>query len=337
MKYTEAIWSPASVEQKMNDLLLDVNDLVKSFPLKKSKFFQDTPFVYAVNGVSFSLKRGETLGLVGESGCGKTTAGRAILRLIEPTSGSINFEGQNVARFKEHELREFRRNAQMIFQDPFASLNPRMTVGDIVGEPLLVHNMGTKAQRTDQVAEVLEKVGLAADYMKRFPHEFSGGQRQRIGIARVLTLNPKLIIADEPVSALDVSIQAQIINLLVNLQDEFRLSYLFVSHDLAVVEHISDRVAIMYLGKIVEIAPSQYIYSKPRHPYTQALLSAIPIPDPKSATQRTILQGDIPNPANPPSGCTFRTRCPHAVKVCSQEIPEMIEVSQEHYAACHLI
>ena len=210
----------------------------------------------------------------------------------------------------------------------FASLNPRMTVGDIVGEPLLVHKMGTKAQRTDQVAEVLEKVGLATDYMKRFPHEFSGGQRQRIGIARVLTLNPKLIIADEPVSALDVSIQAQIINLLVNLQDEFRLSYLFVSHDLAVVEHISNRVAIMYLGKIVEIAPSQYIYSKPRHPYTQALLSA---------TQRTILQGAIPNPANPPSGCTFRTRCPHAINVCSQQIPEMIEVSDAHYVACHLV
>jgi oligopeptide transport system ATP-binding protein len=321
----------------MNNLLLDVNDLVKTFPLKKTKFFQDIRYVYAVSGISFSLKRGETLGLVGESGCGKTTAGRAILRLIEPTSGSIHFEGQNVARFKEHELREFRCNAQMIFQDPFASLNPRMTVGDIVGEPLLVHKMGTKAQRTDLVAEVLEKVGLAADYMKRFPHEFSGGQRQRIGIARVLTLNPKLIIADEPVSALDVSIQAQIINLLVNLQDEFHLSYLFVSHDLAVVEHISDRVAIMYLGKIVEIAPSQYIYSKPLHPYTKALLSAIPIPDPKSTAQRTILQGDIPNPANPPSGCTFRTRCPHAKKICSQEIPEMIEVSETHYAACHLI
>ena len=321
----------------MNDLLLDVNDLVKSFPLKKTKFFQDTHYVYAVNGVSFSLKRGETLGLVGESGCGKTTTGRAILRLIEPTSGSINFEGQNVARFKEHELKKFRRNAQMIFQDPFASLNPRMTVGAIVGEPLLVHGMGTKTQRTEQVAEVLEKVGMEADYMKRFPHEFSGGQRQRIGIARVLTLNPKLIIADEPVSALDVSIQAQIINLLVNLQEEYQLSYLFVSHDLAVVEHISNRVAIMYLGKIVEIAPGNNIYSQPRHPYTQALLSAIPIPDPKATLERTILQGDLPSPANPPSGCTFRTRCPHALKVCSQEIPEMIEVRHEHYAACHLI
>ena len=321
----------------MNNLLLDVNDLVKSFPLKKSRFFQEARYVYAVNGVSFSLKKGETLGLVGESGCGKTTTGRAILRLIEPTSGVINFEGQDVAKFNENKLKGFRRNAQMIFQDPFASLNPRMTVGDIVGEPLLVHNMGTKAQRTDRVAEVLEKVGLEADYMKRFPHEFSGGQRQRIGIARVLTLNPKLIIADEPVSALDVSIQAQIINLLVNLQEEFQLSYLFVSHDLAVVEHISDRVAIMYLGKIVEIAPGQNIYSRPRHPYTQALLSAIPVPDPKSAMQRTILQGDIPSPENPPSGCTFRTRCPHARTVCSQEIPEMIEVSQTHYAACHLL
>jgi oligopeptide/dipeptide ABC transporter ATP-binding protein len=321
----------------MDNLLLDVDDLVKSFPLKKTKFFQEPRYLYAVNGVNFSLKKGETLGLVGESGCGKTTTGRAILRLIEPTSGSINFEGQDVAKFKEHDLKAFRRNAQMIFQDPFASLNPRMTVGDIVGEPLLVHSLGTKAQRTDRVAEMLEKVGLEADYMKRFPHEFSGGQRQRIGVARVLTLNPKLIIADEPVSALDVSIQAQIINLLVNLQDEFSLSYLFVSHDLAVVEHISDRVAIMYLGKIVEIAPGQNIYSRPRHPYTQALLSAIPIPDPKSAMQRTILQGDIPSPANPPSGCTFRTRCSHVMKVCSEEIPEMIEVSQAHYAACHLL
>jgi oligopeptide/dipeptide ABC transporter ATP-binding protein len=225
----------------------------------------------------------------------------------------------------------------MIFQDPFASLNPRMTVGDIVGEPLLVHGIGTKNDRAARVAEVLDKVGLEPAYMRRFPHEFSGGQRQRIGIARVLTLNPKLLIADEPVSALDVSIQAQIINLLVRLQDEFQLSYLFISHDLAVVEHIADRVAIMYLGKIVEIAPSRSIYNDPRHPYTQALLTAIPIPDPKSVLQRTPLQGDIPNPANPPSGCPFRTRCPLAKKICSEEMPGMTEVGAEHYAACHFV
>lgn len=328
---------PASVDRKMVAMLLDVKNLVKSFPLKKTRLFQDQHYVHAVSSVSFSLKKGETLGLVGESGCGKTTTGRAILRLIEPTSGVINFEGRDVARYKEKELKKFRRNAQMIFQDPFASLNPRMTVGDIVVEPLFVHGMGTKNERTGKVAEVLDKVGLESSYMQRFPHEFSGGQRQRIGIARVLTLNPKLIIADEPVSALDVSIQAQIINLLVRLQEEFRMSYLFVSHDLAVVEHISNRVAIMYLGKLVEIAPSTSIYSNSQHPYTQALLTAIPIPDPKTEMERTILQGDIPNPTNPPSGCAFRTRCPLAEKICSEEIPEMVEVGKEHFAACHLI
>jgi len=268
------------------------------------------------------MKKGETVGLVGESGCGKTTTGRAILRLIKPTFGVVSFEGRDVARFEDRELKAFRRNAQIIFQDPFASLNPRMTVGAIVEEPLLVHGIGTRAERRDMVAGVLEKVGLDADYMRRFPHEFSGGQRQRIGIARVLTLNPKLIIADEPVAALDVSIQAQIINLLVRLQEEFQMSYLFVSHDLAVVEHISNRVAIMYLGKIVEVAPSKSIYSEPKHPYTKALLSAIPVPDPKSSMERTILGGDIPNPANPPSGCGFRTRCPLAEKICCLEVPE---------------
>lgn len=321
----------------MNENILDVIKLVKRFPLKKSKFFQEQRFVHAVDGISFSLKKGESFGLVGESGCGKTTTGRTILRLTEPTAGVINFDGKNVARLKEKEIKEFRRNAQMIFQDPFASLNPRMTVGDIVGEPLLVHRMGSTNERNERVAEVLGKVGIEPTYMKRFPHEFSGGQRQRIGIARVLTLNPQLIIADEPVSALDVSIQAQIINLMVKLQDEFHLSYLFISHDLAVVEHISDRVAIMYLGKIVEIAPSKNIYSEPRHPYTKALLSAIPIPNPKSSEQRTILKGDIPNPANPPSGCAFRTRCPQAEKNCGEQIPAMIKIGHDHFAACHLL
>lgn len=318
-------------------MLLDVRNLVKSFPLKKNGLFQEQQYVHAVNGVSFSLRRGETLGLVGESGCGKTTTGRAVLRLIEPTAGLINFEGRDVARFTEKELKEFRRDAQMIFQDPYASLNPRMTVGDIVGEPLMVHRIGAKGERTGRVAEALQKVGLEPSYMQRFPHEFSGGQRQRIGIARVLTLNPKLIIADEPVSALDVSIQAQIINLLVRLKEEFELSYVFVSHDLAVVEHLSDRVSVMYLGKIVEIAPSRSIYADPRHPYTQALLTAIPLPDPKSEVQRTILKGDLPNPADPPSGCTFRTRCPLAEQICSEQVPEMIEVGRDHFAACHMI
>jgi oligopeptide/dipeptide ABC transporter ATP-binding protein len=330
-------WWPVFTDRKMNELLLDVKDLVKNFPLKKTRLFQEQRYIYAVDGISFSLKKGESFGLVGESGCGKTTTGRTILRLTEPTSGVINFDGKDVARLKEQELKEFRRNAQMIFQDPFASLNPRMTVGDIVGEPLLVHRMGSTNDRNERVAEVLGKVGIESAYMKRFPHEFSGGQRQRIGIARVLTLNPQLIIADEPVSALDVSIQAQIINLLVKLQDEFHLSYLFISHDLAVVEHISDRVAIMYLGKIVEIAPSKNIYNEPQHPYTKALLSAIPIPNPKSNEQRTILKGDIPNPANPPSGCAFRTRCPQVEKICGEQIPAMIKIGRDHFAACHLL
>ena len=328
---------PVSIESKMKQVLLEVKNLVKHFALKKTRLFQEARFVFAVNGISFYMKKGETLGLVGESGCGKTTTGRAILRLIKPTSGVVSFEGRDVARFEDRELKAFRRNAQIIFQDPFASLNPRMTVGAIVEEPLLVHGIGTRAERRDMVAGVLEKVGLDADYMRRFPHEFSGGQRQRIGIARVLTLNPKLIIADEPVSALDVSIQAQIINLLVRLQEEFQMSYIFISHDLAVVEHIANRVAIMYLGKIAEIAPSTDLYSDPRHPYTKALLSSIPIPDPQAKMERQILQGDIPNPANLPSGCGFRTRCPIAQKICRIEPPKMVKVGKDHYAACHAL
>jgi oligopeptide/dipeptide ABC transporter ATP-binding protein len=317
-------------------MLLEVKDLVKHFPLKKTKLFQEQRFVHAVNGVSFHLEKGETLGLVGESGCGKTTTGRVILRLIEPTAGVINFEGQNVADLKNSHLKGFRRRAQMIFQDPFASLNPRMTVEDIVGEPLLIHGIGKSSDRTGRVAEVLEKVGLEASYMKRFPHEFSGGQRQRIGIARVLTLNPQLIIADEPVSALDVSIQAQIINLLIELQGEFDLSYIIIAHDLAVVEHICDRIAVMYLGKIVEMASYKDLYTDAKHPYTQALLSAIPVPDPKTSKQRMILKGDVPSPINPPSGCYFHPRCPHRMDICDKDEPVFKELGDDHRVACYL-
>ncbi len=309
--------------------LVKIKNLVKHFPVDNSD-----DVVKAVDGVSFDILAGETLGLVGESGCGKSTVGRCILRLIEPTSGEVLFDGKNVLSLNKNELRPLRREMQIIFQDPYASLNPRLSILSIISEPLVIHKIGTKSEQKDRVAELLEKVGLDPDYMYRYPHEFSGGQRQRLGVARALALNPKLIIADEPVSALDVSVQAQVVNLLQDLQAEFGLTYLFISHGLAVVEHISQRVAVMYLGKIVEIATAQELYENPQHPYTKALLSAIPIPNPKIKRDRIILKGDVPTPINPPSGCRFRTRCPIASEECAKVEPEMKEVSGGHFAAC---
>ena len=309
--------------------LVKVRHLVKHFPLEGSD-----DVVRAVDDVSFEILRGETLGLVGESGCGKSTVGRCLLRLIEPTAGESDFDGRNVRILNRGDLRELRREMQIVFQDPYASLNPRMRVGDIVGEPLVIHNIGTKNDRYERVGELLRRVGLDPDYRKRYPHEFSGGQRQRIGVARTLALNPKLIVADEPVSALDVSVQAQVVNLLQELQQEFGLTYLFISHGLAVVEHISTRVAVMYLGRIVEIAPAAELYLRPLHPYTQALLSAIPVPDPKRKRERIVLQGDVPTPINPPSGCRFRTRCPIAIDECARIDPELRELAPGHRVAC---
>jgi oligopeptide/dipeptide ABC transporter ATP-binding protein len=315
--------------QQNADELVRVRGLVKHFPLENSD-----DVVRAVDGVTFEILRGETLGLVGESGCGKSTVGRCVLRLIEPTAGEIEFDGRNVLATSGKALRELRREMQIIFQDPYASLNPRMRVRDIVGEPLVIHGLKDKEEKRARVAALLGKVGLDPDYMHRYPHEFSGGQRQRIGIARALALNPKLIIADEPVSALDVSVQAQVVNLLQDLQAEFGLTYLFISHGLAVVEHISTRVAVMYLGRIVEIASAEELYVQPLHPYTQALLSAIPIPDPQRKRDRIILTGDVPTPINPPSGCRFRTRCPAAIAECAQIDPDLREISPGHTVAC---
>ena len=322
----------------MNAPLLEVKNLVKRFPIKGGLFSRVVDHVHAVDGVSFELATGETLGVVGESGCGKSTTGRCILRLIEPTSGEVSFAGRSVTAANKTELRSLARDMQIIFQDPYASLNPRMTVGAIVGEALTIHRLTKSAgEYHDRIVQLLETVGLAADHMRRFPHEFSGGQRQRIGIARALAVSPKLIVCDEAVSALDVSIQAQVINLLEDLRSQFNLSYIFIAHDLSVVEHISHRVAVMYLGRIVEIAPSRALYTQPQHPYTEALLSAVPIPDPTVRRKRIPLQGDVPSPIHPPQGCHFHTRCPIARNpLCSTEKPELKRTGEGHWVACHL-
>ncbi|MCS7235453.1 MAG: dipeptide ABC transporter ATP-binding protein [Armatimonadota bacterium] len=320
------------------DVILEVRDLVKHFPVTKGFLFQRAVgAVRAVDGVSFTVREGETLGLVGESGCGKTTTGRLILRLMEPTAGEVIFQGHNVFRLNKEELRRLRRDMQIIFQDPYSSLNPRMTVGDIVGEPLEIHRLARGREKLRRVQELLEIVGLSPYHVNRYPHEFSGGQRQRIGIARALAVNPKLVICDEPVSALDVSIQAQVINLLEELQREFKLTYIFIAHDLSVVKHISDRIAVMYLGKIVELAPADELFENPQHPYTEALLSAVPIPDPEVKRERIILPGDVPSPVNPPSGCRFHTRCMYAVDRCRTEEPPFQEVFPGHWVACPVL
>ena len=322
-----------------SDVLLKVVDLKMHFPIYRGVFQRQVGAVHAVDGVSFDVKRGETLGLVGESGCGKSTTGRTILQLYKPTAGEIYFEDTNLVTLKREEMRWMRRQMQMIFQDPYASLNPRMTVSEIVAEPLTVHNVATGKEIQERVAHLLELVGLNPSFAGRYPHEFSGGQRQRIGVARALALQPSFIICDEPISALDVSIQAQVVNLLEDLQEQFNLTYLFIAHDLSMVRHISKRVAVMYLGVIMELANRDDLYLEPLHPYTQALLSAVPIPDPLADVNRTrvILEGDVPSPVNPPSGCRFRTRCPIADKICAESRPEFREIKAGHFVACHMV
>jgi oligopeptide transport system ATP-binding protein len=322
-----------------NGSLLRVDGLVKYFPIMRGAIIRrQVGAVHAVDGVSFDIKQGETLGLVGESGCGKSTTGRTILQLYRPTGGSVYFENSNLVTMKGEDLRKMRRKMQMIFQDPYASLNPRMTVGEIIAEPLLVHNLANRKDAEQRVQDLLRLVGLNPAYANRYPHEFSGGQRQRVGVARALSLQPSLIVCDEPISALDVSIQAQVVNLLEDLQKQFNLTYLFIAHDLSMVRHISTRVAVMYLGVIVELADRDDLYHNPLHPYTQALLSAVPIPDPlaEEKRQRRVLQGEIPSPVNPPSGCRFRTRCPLAAEICAQVRPEFREVTPGHSVACHM-
>lgn len=322
----------------MSEPLLRIDSLEKRFPVSDGLLSRlSSKYVSAVDNVSFEIRKGETLGLVGESGCGKSTVGRSIMRLIEPTGGSILFEGEEVRDFSKRRLREYRRDVQFIFQDPYASLNPRMTIGEIVSEPLVIHGVGDRSSRIRRVRELLEIVGLNPEHINRYPHEFSGGQRQRVGIARALALQPKLIICDEPVSALDVSIQAQVLNLLKELQSEFDLTYLFIAHDLSVVQHISDNVAVMYLGRLAETSDWQQLYDEPNHPYTQSLLSAVPTPDPdvQRAKKRILLPGDPPSPIDPPSGCRFHTRCPIAQEICRVEEPVLREVELGHLAACH--
>jgi oligopeptide transport system ATP-binding protein len=323
-----------------DEILLRVEKLVKYFPITEGIIVQrQVGAVHAVDGVTFNVKRGETLGLVGESGCGKSTTGRTILQLYRPTSGSVIFDGVDLVQLKGEDLRKMRRKMQMIFQDPYASLNPRMTVGEIIGEPLIIHNVAKGKEVQERVESLLELVGLNPAFENRYPHEFSGGQRQRIGVARALALQPELIICDEPISALDVSIQAQVVNLLEDLQKQFNLTYLFIAHDLSMVRHISNRVAVMYLGTIVELANRKELYADPLHPYTQALLSAVPIPDPvvEEDRQRIILQGDVPSPVNPPSGCHFRTRCAFAKEICAEQKPEWREIKPDHFVACHFV
>jgi len=327
-------------QQTSREALVRVENLKKHFPIRRGILIQrEVAAVHAVDGVSFEIYQGETLGLVGESGCGKSTTGRTLLQLYRPTAGSVFFKGEDLTKLKGAALRKKRRHMQMIFQDPYASLNPRMTVGKIVEEPLEIHNIGTPQERKERVAELLNLVGFSPSFVTRYPHEFSGGQRQRIGIARALALQPEFIVLDEPISALDVSIQAQVVNLLEELQAKFNLTYLFIAHDLSMVRHISDRTAVMYLGKVVELATRDELYSHPLHPYTQALLSAVPIPDPKKERERKriVLEGDVPSPVNPPSGCRFRTRCPLAKDICAEEEPAWREVSPGHWVACHMV
>ncbi|TET49779.1 MAG: ATP-binding cassette domain-containing protein [Anaerolineales bacterium] len=319
--------------------LVQIRGLKKYFPIRRGVFQRHVGDIRAVDDVSFEIRKGETLGLVGETGCGKTTIGRTLIRLYKPTAGEVIFDGQDMARLKKQELRRLRRRMQMIFQDPYASLNPRISAGSIVAEPLEVHKISRGAEKRERVEELLKLVGISTQSVGRYPHEFSGGQRQRIGIARALALSPDLIICDEPISSLDVSIQAQVVNLLEELQDRLGLTYLFIAHDLSMVRHISDRVAVMYLGKIVELADRNDLYENPLHPYTQALMSAVPVPDPvvEEKRQRTILKGDSPSPANPPVGCNFNTRCPRAFDVCFEQDPEYVEIKPGHHCACHLV